>query len=170
MNEVLHAIQSRRSIRQFKSDAIPEDMVSTILEAGFYAPTGHNKQPWHFVVINDAHTFEQIMAIHPYTIMLKTAPLAILVCADTSLSPTLWQDDCGAATQNMLLAAYSLGLGSVWCGVRNDPTLVDGFKNLFSLPQNITPYSLVVLGYTDVDKSAPNRFQTERIHYNTWDK
>lgn len=166
MNQVLQSIQSRRSIRQFKSDVISDDLVKEVLTAGFYAPSGHNKQPWHFIVINQQEIFEEIMKFHPYAIMLKTAPLAILVCADTTLSPTLWQDDCGAATQNMLLAARSLGLGSVWCGVRNDPDLVAAFAKLFNLPEGISAYSLVALGYTDVEKPVPERFQADRIHYN----
>lgn len=168
MNDVLQAIYSRRSIRQFTDQPVAKEMLHEILKAGFYAPSGHNKQPWHFIVIDDQSRFEEIMAIHPYTIMLKTAPLAILVCGDTSLSPTLWQDDCGAATQNILLAAHSLGLGSVWCGIRNDPTRMAQFKTLFALPDGIEAYSLIALGHTDVTKPIPERFNAERVHYNTF--
>lgn len=166
MNDVLQTIYSRRSIRQFTPEPVATELVEEVLKAGFYAPSGHNKQPWHFIVIDDKGRFEEIMAIHPYTIMLKTAPLAILVCADTTLSPTLWQDDCGAATQNMLLAAHSLGLGSVWCGIRNNAELMAQFKQLFDLPEGIQAYSLIALGHTDVSKPVPERFNAERVHYN----
>ncbi|MGL4737304.1 MAG: nitroreductase family protein [Cellulosilyticaceae bacterium] len=166
MNDVLQTIYSRRSIRQFTDQAVSKNLVDEIVKAGFYAPSGHNKQPWHFVVIDDQARFEEIMAIHPYTIMLKTAPIAILVCADTTLSPTLWQDDCGAATQNILLAAHSLGLGSVWCGIRNNPSLMAEFKLLFNLPDGIEAYSLIALGHTEVTKPIPERFNAERVHYN----
>lgn len=168
MNEVLQAIQSRRSIRQFNDSPLSPEVLDDILKAGFYAPSGHNKQPWHFVVVTEKEMFEKIMAIHPYAIMLKTAPVAILVCADTTLSPTLWQDDCGAATQNILLAAHSLNVGSVWCGIRNNPTLMEAFSQLFNLPEGIAPYSLVALGHTDVAKPVPDRLQPDRIHYNTF--
>lgn len=166
MNEILQAIQSRRSIRQFTTEPIAPHLLDEILTAAFYAPSGHNKQPWHFIVIDDKALMTKIMAIHPYAIMLKTAPLAILVCADTTLSPTLWQDDCAAATQNMLLAAHSLGLGSVWCGVRNDATLVSAFSDLFNLPEGFAPFSLVALGHTEVNKPIPQRYQANRIHRN----
>ncbi len=166
----LEAIRTRRSIRLFKKEPIPSDELRVILEAGMYAPSARNQQPWHFIVINKQTIKEAIMKVHPYASMLAGAPLAILVCGDTNLekSEGYWSIDCSAATQNMLLAAHAAGVGSVWLGVHPRKERKDAIRKICHLPGNIEPFALIALGYPDEKKETPDRYKQERIHFNVW--
>ena len=135
-----------------------------------YAPSARNQQPWHFIVIDQGDLFERIMKVHPYSAMLSEAAVAILVCGDDKLelSKGYWPVDCAAATQNILLSAHSLGLGSVWLGVYPRKERIDGIREIFSLPANIHPFSLVSLGYPAEKKEVPARFNEKRVRWNRW--
>jgi nitroreductase len=159
---------SRRSIRKYTSEPIAEGKILQIVKAGMYAPTARNEQPWHFVLINERSIMKEIVNFHPHATMLEHASWAIFVCADLRLekSPGYWMVDCASATQNLLLAAHSLGIGSVWLGIYPREERMNGMKNLFKLPDYIMPFSLVSLGYPAETKETPDRFNSARIHYN----
>jgi nitroreductase len=168
--EPMDVIITRRSIRKFKNKPVSQDELNSILKAGMYAPSARNQQPWHFIVINNAHLKEAIMNAHPYASMLKEAPVAILVCADPSLekTPGYWAIDCSAATQNILLAAHSLGFGSVWLGVHPRKERKEAIGKILGLPGHIEPFALVALGYPGEEKDTPERWRPERVHINGW--
>jgi len=136
-----------------------------------YAPSARNEQPWHFIVINNRELMNRIMKVHPYASMLAEANVVILVCGDEKLekSKGYWPVDCAAATQNLLLAAYSLGLGAVWLGVYPRKERQDGIREIFRLPAHVHPFSLISVGYPAEAKDIPDRFKEERIRWNNWD-
>jgi len=109
--EKIDYILDRRSIRRFSDQKIDREQILTLLTAAMYAPSAVNMQPWHFVVIDDPTMMETIMEIHPYARMLQTASHAVVVCGDEQLQhgDGYWVVDCGAATQNLLLAEHALG-------------------------------------------------------------
>ncbi|MEN8158392.1 MAG: nitroreductase family protein, partial [Bacteroidota bacterium] len=117
--EKLEIFFNRRSIREFKDQRIDNEAIEQLLKAAMYAPSAMNRQPWHFVVVEARETMERIMEIHAHARMLTTASHAIIVCGDEQLQHDdgYWVVDCGAATQNLLLAATQLGLGSCWVGL-----------------------------------------------------
>jgi nitroreductase len=166
--DTLNAIFSRRSIRKFKSDKIPKDILENILKAAMYAPSAYNQQPWQFIVIDDRKLLDTISKEHPHASMCQTAPLAILVCADLDFEQVedMWIFDCGAATQNILLSSCNYGIGSVWVGVYFRKEYTSLFTKLFKLPKNIIPISLIPMGYPAEEKQKVDRFKKERIHYN----
>ena len=168
--ETLEAIYTRRSIRKFTGKPIPDNLIRIILEAGMFAPSARNQQPWHFIVINDKSLKNRLMKAHPYASMLSEAPSAILVCGDTDLelSPGYWPIDCAAATQNILLAAHAHGLGGVWLGVQPRQERKDAIREIFKLPLNIQPFALIALGYPGESKNKPERWKPERVHFNQW--
>ena len=168
--DTFKAIKTRRSIRKFKNREIPVDLIEKILEAGMYAPSARNEQPWHFVVVTEKDLLDRLMKAHPYASMLAEAPLALLVCGDTDLelSPGYWPIDCSAATQNILLAAHAGGLGAVWLGVHPRQERKDAIRKIFDLPVNIEPFALIALGYPRENKETPERYRTDRIHLNSW--
>lgn len=168
--EVLDAIFERRSIRKYSGEQVTEKEIQTILRAAMYAPSANNQQPWHFIVITDRGILDQIMKAHPYAGMLAGAALAILVCGDEKLelSRGYWVVDCGAATQNLLLAIHGIGLGGVWLGVHPREERKTGIREIFNLPSHIQPFSLVSIGHPGEEKPVPQRFKSERIHYNSW--
>ena len=167
----MDVILNRRSIREYQDKLIPEAVIQDLLRAAMQAPSAGNEQPWQFVVINDQDKLDLIPTVHPHAHMLLKAPLAILVCADISLDlydGAYWYQDCAAATENLLLAATVKRLGSVWLGVYPDQNRMQGLKNLFNLPEQIIPFSLVSLGFPTEIKKPAARFDKDRIHYNNW--
>jgi len=163
-------ILTRRSIRKFTDKKVSNEQINIMLQAAMYAPSARNEQPWHFIVIDNKDILLKIVRIHPYAMMLNEAPLAILVCADERLekSSGYWSTDCAAATQNILLSAHAMGLGSVWLGVYPREERMRDLSELFVLPENIFPFSIVAIGYPNENKEHPQRFNSERIHYNNW--
>jgi len=168
--EVLEAILTRRSVRKFQDQPVPEDLIEKLLRAAMSAPSARNGQPWQFVVITDRQFLKQVPVINPYAEMAEHAPLAILICADARLdhAPWYWPVDCAAAAENMLLAAHGLGLGAVWTGVWPREERMDGFHRLLHLPKPVTAHSLIVVGYPTEQLSPEDRYHQERVHRNGW--
>ncbi|MEA3463330.1 MAG: nitroreductase family protein [Bacteroidota bacterium] len=170
--EKLDFILDRRSIRRFTDQKIDNEQIKIMLTAAMYAPSAVNMQPWHFVVIDDSSMMEQIMEIHPYARMLQSASHAIVVCGDELLQHDdgYWVVDCGAATQNLLLAAHTLGLGACWVGLHPREERKTSFSRLLHLPSHVKPFALVALGYPEERKPRPDRFHPEKVKYNGWDQ
>jgi len=168
--DALEAILSRRSIRKFTSEPVTDEEIEIMLRAGMSAPSSGNAQPWHFIVIRDHATLDEIPKFHPYSGMLPGAQAAVLVCGDEKLEnhPGRWPQDCSAATQNILLAAHAQGIGAVWVSVHPDKDRVDAIRKLYELPPSVHPVSLVALGRPNEQKLPPHRFKPERIHKERW--
>ncbi|MCD5409005.1 nitroreductase family protein [Candidatus Bipolaricaulota bacterium] len=118
MNEVLRAIQERRSIRSFKTDPVEPEKIEAILEAARWAPSGKNTQPWRLVLVESQEKREQLGRLVTQMDMIRTAPVTIAVLLDTEAGYDRIKDiqAIGACAQNILLAAHSLGLGACWIG------------------------------------------------------
>jgi nitroreductase len=171
--ETLKAIKTRRSIRKYKKETIPDDILEELLEAGMSGPSGGNNKPWQFIVINDPKILEEVPNIPSGAPFASNAPLAILVCGDLKKYPNIpqryqvvWAIDCSIAAQNILLAAHSKGLGAVFKGVYPMEERIEGLKTLLKLPENIIPLALIVIGYPDEQPPADDRYDASRVHYN----
>lgn len=168
--ELLEAIYSRRSIRQYRPKPVSEEAVRTLLGAAMMAPSAGNEQPWQFVVVRDVKKMSQVKDVHPYVGMAAEAPLGILVCGDLSLEkfPGFWVQDCSAAMQNLLLAAHDLGLGAVWTGVYPVEERVTRFKTIFELPEHVIPLGFAVIGWPVKPGRRKDRFKEDRVHRDRW--
>lgn len=166
----LQMILSRRSIRQYTPEPVPDTLVDELLHAAMSAPSAGNQQPWHFVIIRERKTLDAIPLFHPYAEMVKSACVAILVCGDMQLdkSKGYWVQDCSAATQNLLLAAHARSLGAVWVGVYPREKRVAEFQKLLQIPQEVIPFALVPIGYPAETKPPSNRYDPSRIHVEHW--
>jgi nitroreductase len=165
-------IYKRRSVRSFSGEKLSAGQIEHILHAGMAGPSAHNAQPWYFVVIDEKGLLEAIAEGHPYAKMTSGADLAILVCAKKEVADAdpFYQQDLGAAVENMLLAATEGGVGSCWCGVHSHATkeLEKFFTGLLHIPGDIIPFALVVLGIPAKEAAPKDRFQEERVHRNAW--
>ena len=163
-------ILSRRSIRKYTAEPIPETVINELLEAAMSAPSANNEQPWHFVVINDRRILDEIPKYHPYSSMLEEAPLAIVVCGDlrSEMNKMYWVQGCSAATENLLITAKAKGLGAVWLGVYPREDRVTGIQKLLGLPEHVKPLNIVPIGYPAETKPPANRCDSSRIHHNRW--
>jgi nitroreductase len=168
--DTLEAIRTRRSVRKYRDQPVPEELVQKLLAAAMNAPSARNGQPWQFVVIDDGRMLADVAEINPNAQMARNAPLGILVCGDLSLekSQGYWIVDCSAAAENILLAAHALGLGACWTGVFPREERMKGLRQLVKLPDNVIAHSLVILGYPAEQPPPQDRFHPERIHRNGW--
>ena len=170
MQNTIDTIYDRRSVRKYLDKDVNPDLVDEILRAAMYAPSGCNKQPWHFVVFNEKGIIKQIKDMHPYASALATAPVCIMVCGDTEkeMAEGFYQVDCSAAIENMILAAKALGLDTCWMGIYPWKDVMASFSQKFALPEHVKPFALISLGYSDVQQERPRRYDSARIHYNKW--
>ena len=149
--EVYKSIMTRRSIRKFTDETISDQLSKKLLQAAMQAPSAHNAQPWHFVLIDNHALMKEIAGFHQYASMLTHSPLAITVCGDTNIekSSEYLALNCAAATQNILLAAHGLDLGAVWLGIypRNDR--MAKLSKLLELPESIIPISIIAIRIND---------------------
>lgn len=168
--EILNGILTRRSVRRYADKEITREQAEDIIKYGMYAPSAKNKQPWHFILLNDKNIFKKILEFQPHTKMLEQAQWGIVVCGDEQLAntPEYWPVDCAAVTQNILLAAHGMGFGAVWLGIYPRPERVSAMKGLLNLPPHIHAFSIVSVGYPDQQLAQPDRFQPNRIHLNGW--
>ena len=168
--DAMETLLTRRSIRHFTAQVVPESTLQAILEAAMSAPSAVNEQPWQFVVVNDQQVMQDLHKLHPYSDPLNTAAVAILVCGDLSrqLAKGFWVQDCAAATENLLLAAHAQGLGAVWMGVYPDEARAEKLRRLFCLPDTIMPFSLIAVGHPAEQVPPAQRFDPQRIHTNRW--
>lgn len=174
MNETIRNIMRRRSIRKYKDKPVDRDVLDAILQAGAAAPSSSNRQPWEFIVITGQEMREGLSQAHPYARMLLQAPVCIIVCGnkerfypDKKLQDC-WVQDCSAVTENILIAAQSLGLGTCWCGVFPRRERVQAVSKLLSLPGETIPLCLIALGHPDEDPPVKDKWQAERVHWEGW--
>jgi nitroreductase len=168
--DLLKAIFTRRSVRNFLPKPVPQDKLNTIIQAAMAAPSANNEQPWHFILIESQKLRERIESIHPHAKMSKQAPVAILLCGDLTVAedPKYWMEDCAAACQNLLLAAHGLNLGAVWCGIYPNQTRMEAFSQMFHLPDTIIPFAIIPVGVPSKIPKPVDRFKKERVHRDFW--
>jgi nitroreductase len=168
--EALENIKTRRSIRKYKNRDISEETIKEIITCSMYAPSAFDNQPWHFIVINKKEILNDILKVVTHAEMIKEASHAIILCGDKKLEENegLLIQDISAATENLLLAAHSFGLGAVWIGFYPFNEIVKAIKRLFKIPDNIIPVSMVLIGYPAEKPEQPERYRKDRIHINTW--
>ncbi len=164
-NPVLEAIFKRRSIRKFTSDPISRDQVQLILQAGQWAPSGLNNQPWLFLPVWAGDSRQKGLAeCTKYSKIISAAQLCIVVFLDKEQIYSVLKDQqaAGACIQNMLLAAHSLGLGSVWLGeILNQELQV--LSNLNLDPEKYALMAVVALGYPAQDGSSQRKALSELL-------
>jgi nitroreductase len=166
--KLVKTILARRSIRKYTSEPVSKDDVKTMLEAAMAAPSGSNLKPWHFVVVTGKRMLKKLAEIHSHGKMLSEAPLCIVVCGDLTISESFWVQDCSAATENLLLAATALGLGSVWLGVYPRQDRIDSIRKVLKLPETVIPLNLVSIGHPAEKKEPRTQYDKRRVHLQHW--
>ena len=163
-------VLARRSIRKYSEEDVSEEDVRYLLEAAMAAPSAGNQQPWHFVVIRERATLDAIAEVHPYAKMLTRAPLAFAVLGDPSVEKHdgYWVQDCSAATQNILIAATSQGIGTVWIGVYPHEERMAEMRRVLEVPDGIVPFAFIGIGHPAEEKPPSERFNVERSHREHW--
>ena len=172
-NGMLETIMTRTSIRQYTDQSVEMEKIDAMLRAGMAAPTAVNAQPWHFVVVSDKAKLGELAAANPRAGMLKSAPLAIVVCGDMTKAMEgkgrqFWIQDCSAATENILLAAHSQGLGAVWTALYPMEERIQPVSEALKLPDTLIPLCTVVIGYPAEQPEPKDKWKPENVSYNEY--
>ncbi|OEF99977.1 hypothetical protein BHF71_07180 [Vulcanibacillus modesticaldus] len=174
---MLELLKKRRSIRKFKKDKVPNDLINQIIQAALLSPSSRKINPWEFIVVDDENYLEKLShsKIHG-SHFLKNAPLGIVVVADENKSD-VWIEDTSISSIIIQLTAHSLGLGSCWIQIRNrmnseNQTAEDYIKNLLAIPDNYKVESIIAIGYPDENKPphTEKELQFEKVHLNKFNK
>lgn len=173
--DALQTILTRASVRKYSDRPIDDEALHTILEAGMSDPTCVNARDWSFIVTRDPEILAKMAAANGRPAEpLKKAALGILILGDLERAfapaPDYWIIDGAIAGQNMILAAQSLGIGSVWLGTYPQMNRVENLKALFNLPEDKVPHSIIAFGYP-VEGEMPRGkgfYEADRVHTDRW--
>ena len=167
---VMSNILSRKSVRSYTDEPVSPEQVETLLKAAMAAPSGRNLQAWRFVVVREQAVKEKLAV--GFNKMIAKAPVAIVICGLTAnpsgIANNNWTADCAAATENLLLAAESLGLGAVWTACYPYEDRMQPAIEALGLPDNIKPYCIVPVGHPAGDNKPKNKWNPGHIHYEKW--
>ncbi len=157
----------RKSIRNFTDKPIEKELIDKMLKAAMQAPSAHNQQPWEFIVVDDRALLDELSSASTGAWMLKNVNVAIVpLIIPTEASPHFAVQDMAAATQNILLEATNLGIGSVWIGVYPLEERVNHIEKVLNIKDGLHPFSMIALGYPKYDKETKLRYSESRVHYN----
>lgn len=149
------AIYQRRSIRRFTGEAVPDEMINAVLDAGRWAPSGLNNQPWRFAVVRDTAVKERLASLTRYGSIIRSADVVVAVFFDEAAGYDRTKDlqSIGACIQNMLLAVHDLGLGGVWLGeiLKNSAQV----KALLKAPDSYEFMAAVAVGHPEGKSPGP---------------
>lgn len=168
--KVYEAITGRRSVRRYKKKPIKTDDLLAIINAARWAPSAGNLQPWVFVVVVDPEKKKRLAEAAGFQMWIAGAPVVIVAGVNTWTSKRVYGSrgeklyciqDVAAAIQNMLLAAYSLGLSTCWVGAFHD----EAVAKIVGFPDHIKPVAIIPIGYGAENPSPPRRKRIEDIAY-----
>ncbi len=172
--EIIEAIKTRTSVRNYRTTPIPDSLVKEIIEAAIQAPSAGNTQDWEFLVVKNAKTKQELAGAAFNQEFVAKAPLIIVVCSNLdrisdaygSRGVSLYSiQDTSAAIENLLLAAWSRGLGSCWIGAFNE----EKAKDALILPTKVRPLAIITLGYPLSIPTKPRRRDLKDvIHLEKW--
>ena len=160
--DALEAIRTRRSIRNFTGDPIPRQDLEALIDAARLAPSGHNEQPWDFIVVTDRAMIDQLKIAAGW---MEKAGAIIAVVLDPS--SRWWLEDGSAAIQNILLAAHALGYGACWLEGYTLP-LEAKFKTLLGVPEDKRLLTLIPVGVPKERPEKEKKSLSAVLHWETF--
>ena len=156
---VLSLLKGRRSIRRYRPDPVPDEMIEQLLEAGRWAPSASNRQPWQFIVVRDEAILKQVAQHAAYYFIrwahVEEAPLLIVLCGEARnrIYRQFLHEDVGLAGSQIMLQAHALGLGTCWIGGLDRKAIADVLK----VPEHLDIVGLLTVGFPDEDPEPPAR-------------
>lgn len=168
---IYEAIKNRRSIRAYTSEEVSKEDVKTLIDAARWAPSAGNLQPWEFIIVRDAEIKHILSTAALNQTFIEEAPVVVVVCANETRSGCRYGSrgmtvyclqDTAAATENLLLTAYMLGLGTCWVGAFHEKEV----NKLLDLPEGVRAVAIVPIGHpAEKPRARPRRPISEIVHY-----
>jgi nitroreductase len=169
---MLDAIEKRRSVRQYKPDPVPDEALREVVEAAFSAPSANNVRPWHIIIVTDRAKREALGQVHQYAGFCSQAPVVMVVCGDERDASHWWIEDCCAATENAMIQAAELGLGTCWIGIRGSDERgyerEDMVREVLGIPDCVRVLCLFSLGYAAAEGKNKGPGPMDHVHRERW--
>lgn len=174
MGDIIDVIKERRTIKHFLPKFVSWENISKVIDAGRHAPSCGNIQNWKFIVVIEPDLKQSLArACHEQYEIVQAGAL-IVVCAEPEKAERYYGErgknlysiqNCAAATQNMLLEAHSIGLGTRWIGAFDDEEI----RSLLKIPEEIVPQAVIALGYPKEIPEKPPKYPLESVvYFNHW--
>jgi len=166
--ELKEVLQRRRSIRKYTDEPVSREMAEELMHAAMSGPSACNKTPWEFFVVTGSETLSALRKATRFSDI--NAPMAIVVVGNLSralpmqLAP-YWIQDCSAATENILLAATDMGLGTVWCGVHPQKKNEEKVSEILGLTPKQIPLNIIWVGHPAEEQEPRDQYKEKNIHY-----
>lgn len=172
-NPVFQCITGRTSVRKYAAIPVPDELKSALLHAAMSAPSGVNRQPWEFILIDDREILKELAEALPYAKMAAHAPMAIVVCGNSERfldgeDSTLWVQDVSAASENILIAAHAFGLGGVWTCLYPHNDRVNATRRILGISADVVPFNLIPIGYPEKPHAPMDKWHSDRVHHNRY--
>ena len=164
----MDSIMRRRSIRKFQDRPVEREKLEAILRAAMQSPTAKNSQCWEFLVVTEPEAKEAVSRMSEFAMCAAKAGALIIPLANqqrTDPAEDWWVQDLAAAVQTMLLQIEEEGLGATWLGMYPRKSRTDALRDYFRLPEHITPFAVIALGYKAKEKPAEDRWDPEQVHW-----
>lgn len=170
--DCLTVIHSRKSVRNFTGEPVSKELLDKIVRAGMAAPTAVNMQPWSFVIVTERKALDSLKEKLPYAKMLDKAGVAIIVCAIPAKafqqSTEYAVIDASCASENILLAVESLGLGAVWTSVYPDQDKVSIVRGVLGIPGDIIPLNVIPVGHPTGEDKPKDKYKAQNLRWEKW--
>jgi len=169
-DSILDIIKKRRTTKKYLKINVEFEKINNIIDAGMWAPSSGNVQPWKFILVQNKEKKEEIEKAAFHQEWLSSAPVLLVVCANVDKTKRYYGvrgerlyvvQDCAAAIENMLLEATSLGLGSAWVGAFDEGEL----KRCLDIPDDIRPQAILAFGYSDGEMVVPSKKEISACLY-----
>ena len=165
--ELKDVLLKRRSVRKYTGETVSEAHIDALMHAAMSGPSACNKQPWEFYVVTDPEKLALLRGASHFTKI--HAPMAIVVCGNLSRALPMqladyWIQDCSAATENILLRAVDLGLGTVWCGIHPQKRAEKKVADALELPARHIPLNIIWVGHPAAEPEPKEWFEAKRVH------
>ena len=180
---VMQNILNRKSVRSYTGDTIPAAVMENLMKAAMAAPSAVDRRPWQMVVMTDKSQYETVFAGNFNMPKFMESGAVVILCADTVFTAptrdnpdgpaipqvnTMWRDDMGAATENLLLAVEAYGLGACWTACYPHADRMEPVRKALRLPATVVPYAIVPIGFPAGENQPKDKWDPARVHYNRW--
>lgn len=173
MNDTFKTIFKRTSVRKFTPAEVDREILILLAKCGIAAPSANNKQPWFIIAVTDKHLLQALGEQLPYAKMAREAAAAIVVCGNlenehTGNTKSYWVQDCSAATENILLAVESLGLGAVWTATFPYEERMEPVRKILNLPDYLVPLNVIPLGHPEGTHKPKDKWDEAKFRFNAF--
>ena len=163
-------IFKRHSVRRFRDEKVPDELIENLLKAGMQAPSSCNAQPWEFIVISKDEDKKAISEMHRFATPAAKASHLIVTIGNLNEAKVIGmiEQDLGACNENILLQATHEGLGAVWLGFHpiEDRTLK--LKKYLEIPDHCIPFSVICVGYPESEGKVRLRYDKSKVHFDRY--